>query len=317
MLKKTINILKQISENSIQLGLLRKEVSRLAEKTDEQKILQGKTLSKLNMRDVDAILKNIHLAEFKVFSQWGDDGIIQFLVNYLDIQNKTFIEFGVQDYKEANTRFLLINDNWKGMIMDGSEGNMRNVKAEKIYWKHNLIALPLFVTKDNINTVMRENGLEGEIGLLHIDIDGNDYWIWKEIKNISPVIVIMEYNSVFGSEKPWTTPYDKDFDRTNYHHSNLCYGPSLTSLCDLAEEKGYAFIGCNSNGNNAYFIRKDKMKNLRPLSAAEGFVNSEFRESRDAKGNLTYLAGNERLKAIAGMQVFNTRTGQVEKITVL
>src|ERR1700739_3724812 len=110
MIKKTIHSLKQISENSVQLSSLKKSISKLTEKIDQQKILQGRALSRFNMNDVDAIIKNIHLSEFQVFSQWGDDGIIQFLVNYLDIKNKTFIEFGVQDYKEANTRFLLVND---------------------------------------------------------------------------------------------------------------------------------------------------------------------------------------------------------------
>jgi hypothetical protein len=198
--------------------------------------------------------------------------------------------------------------------MDGSEDNMRNVKAEKLYWKYNLTALPLFITKENINSVIKEQDYEGEIGLLHIDIDGNDYWVWKEINVISPVIVIVEYNSVFGPESPWTVPYDKDFDRNKHHFSNLYFGASIPAFCDLANEKGYHFIGCNSNGNNAYFVRKDKMKELRPLKANEGFVYSQFRESRDKNGNLTYLSGDARLKEIAGMPVINTRTGKTEKI---
>src|SRR5687768_12224968 len=65
-------------------------------------------------------IKNLDEVEFQVFSQWGDDGIIQYLVNKLDIPNKTFIEFGVEDYKESNTRFLLISNNWSGYVIDGS-----------------------------------------------------------------------------------------------------------------------------------------------------------------------------------------------------
>ena len=94
----------------------------------------------------------------------------------------------------------------------------------------------------------------------------------------------------------------------------MYWGTSLLSLCDLAEEKGYFFIGCNSNGNNAYFIRKDKIKELRPLSAAEGFVSSMYRESRNKNGKLTYLSGLDRLKEIEGMEVYNTRTGRLEKL---
>lgn len=279
-----------------------------------QRTLQANILARQNMVNTQAILKNIQLSEFKVYSQWKDDGIIQFLVDYLDIPAKTFIEFGVQDYTEANTRFLLMNNNWSGLIMDGSEANMKKVQQEDMYWRYNLKAVHAFVTAENINDLITRNGFSGELGLLHIDIDGNDYWVWKAIDVVSPAIVIMEYNAVFGNDKPWTVPYKADFYRTDAHYSNLYFGSSLLSLCDLAEEKGYAFIGCNSNGNNAYFVRKDEVKGLQSLTPEQGFVNSQFRESRDHQGNLTYLAGAERLNAIKGMEVFNTRTRQTERI---
>jgi hypothetical protein len=283
-------------------------------KIDELKIQNGKILARLNMECKEQILTDLHLAEFKVFSQWGDDGIIQFLVTHLDIENKTFIEFGVEDYKEANTRFLLINNNWSGLIMDGSESHMNKVKDEEIYYKYELKAFKAFVTAENINSLITNNGFEGEIGLLHIDIDGNDYHVWKAIDCISPIIVIVEYNSVFGYEHPWTVPYDKDFFRTNYHFSNLCYGASILSLCDLAEEKGYYFIGCNSNGGNAYFIRKDKISDLKPVTAKEGYVRSTSRESRDENGKLTFITGPDRLRSLKGMKIFNTREQIVTEI---
>lgn len=281
---------------------------------ETQRMLQGNILARQNLANTPAILKNIQKAEFKVYSQWKDDGIIQFLADYLDIDTKTFIEFGVEHYEEANTRFLLINNNWSGLIMDGSESNIKRVQQEDLYWRYNLKAVNAFVTAENINELITRNGFTGELGLLHIDIDGNDYWVWKAISVVSPVIVIMEYNAVFGSDKPWTVPYKTDFYRTDAHHSNLYFGSSLLSLCDLAEEKGYSFVGCNSNGNNAYFVRKDKLKDLQAVRPEQGFVNSQFRESRDQQGNLTYLSGPDRLKALTGMDVFNTRTQQIENI---
>jgi len=290
------------------------ELQVLNAKLDDHKILTGKLFATINRSRTEEIIKNIHLSEFKVFSQWGDDGIIQFLIDYLEIENQVFIEFGVENYKEANTRFLLINNNWRGLVMDGSLNNMQQLQNENIYWRYDIKALPLFVTKENINSVFENNGFSGQLGLLHIDIDGNDYWIWKEINSISPVIVIVEYNSVFGYQNSWTVPYDNDFYRTNYHYSNLYWGVSLLSLCDLAQEKGYCFIGSNSNGNNAYFVRKDKIKELKPLSAAEGYVLSKYRESRDINGKLTYLTGTDRLKEIKGMEIFNTRTEKLERI---
>ena len=107
---------------------------------------------------------------------------------------------------------------------------------------------------------------------------------------------------------------NKEFVRTKYHYSNLYWGSSLLSLCDLAQEKGYSFIGCNSNGNNAYFIRNDKRKELKILTAHQGFVMSKFRESRNKQGGLTYLSGHQRLEAIRGMDIYNTRTRALEKI---
>lgn len=220
-----------------ELGAINQKLNILKRESDSHKILSGNILAKLNKANQEQIIHNVQLAEFKVFSQWGDDGIIQFLVDYLDIENKTFIEFGVQNYTEANTRFLLINNNWTGLIMDGSEENMNYVKHDDIYWQYQLTAIPVFITTENINNLIIENGFEGEIGLLHIDIDGNDYWVWKEITSISPIIVIVEYNSIFGVDNTWTTPYRPDFQRTEAHHSNLYFGASLAALCDLADEK--------------------------------------------------------------------------------
>ena len=177
-----------------------------------------------------------------------------------------------------------------------------------------MAALTAFITSENINNLIEQQGFKDEVGLLHIDIDGNDYWVWKAITVISPVIVIVEYNSVFGRDNTWTTPYKTDFYRTDAHYSNLYFGSSLLSLCDLAKEKGYTFVGCNSNGNNAYFIRNDKIKELQPINSKDGYVLSQFRESRDKEGNLTYVNGDNRLKEIKGMEIFNTRTNKIETI---
>ena len=290
------------------------ECYSIRNQVEQNKLLTAKVLSKLNRKNSKEIIDDLHLAEFQVFSQWGDDGIIQFLVDYLYIDTKTFIEFGVENYKESNTRFLLINNNWKGLVIDGSEDKVSQIKNDEIHWRYDLTAKAIFITKENINEVISGCGFDGKIGLLHIDIDGNDYWVWKAINIIDPSIVIIEYNSVFGYDKPWTIPYDRSFRRTDHHYSNLYFGVSLLSLCDLAEAKGYYFIGCNSNGNNAYFIKKEKLKELKPKKIEEGYVQSMFRESRDENGNLTYLSGNERIKAIKGMKIYNTRSNQIEYI---
>ncbi len=252
--------------------------------------------------------------EFKVFSQWGDDGIIQYLVNVLNIENKVFIEFGVEDYLESNTRFLLFNNNWSGLIMDGCEEHISKIKKSSYYWKYDLIAKSAFITAENINNLIEKEKINGEIGLLHIDIDGNDYWVWKALTVVNPIIVIVEYNSIFGKDRAVTIPYKPDFVRTISHKSNLYAGTSLMSLCDLAEQKDYAFIGCNSAGNNAYFVKKKALKNIKELTLDEGFVESKFRESRNIEGKLNYLRGKERIKNLKGLPVYNTRLNKIENL---
>lgn len=295
-----------------------------------KKSLKGNTISDMENRELltNILLQNgriwTHLllqnksvrtleeTEFKVFSQWGDDGIIQYLVNYLEIENTTFVEFGVEDYLESNTRFLLLNNNWTGLIIDSSEGNISKIKNDETYWKYDLVAKKSFITAENINQLIAEENINGKIGLLHIDIDGNDYWIWKVLNVVEPIIMIVEYNSIFGCEKAITIPYQTDFVSSKAHFSHLYFGSSIVSLCDLAEQKSYSFIGCNSAGNNAYFVKKKYMKDLKPLTAKEGYVMSKFRQSRDQNGDLNYLRGNEILESIKGLPVFNTRTNQIE-----
>jgi hypothetical protein len=259
-------------------------------------------------------IKSLHETEFKVFSQWGDDGIIQYLVNYLDIENKIFIEFGVEDYLESNTRFLLINNNWSGLIMDGSYSNVSKIKKNEMYWKYDLIAKSAFISAENINQLISEEDIKGKVGLLHIDIDGNDYWVWKALKVVEPIIMIVEYNSIFGYERAITIPYKSDFVTSSSHFSYLYFGASILSLCDLAKERGYAFIGSNTAGNNAYFIKNEFLKGLKSLTAKEGYVESKFRQSRDENGELNYLRGNEILQCIKGLPVFNTRTNEIESL---
>jgi len=293
------------------LQKLKTAINRMA--SEEFLLLNGKQLSE------NVILKNniasLNEVEFKVFSQWGDDGIIQWLVSNIELPNKTFIEFGVEDYRESNTRFLLMNNNWSGFVMDGSESNISKIANSEYFWKYDLFAKSAFITTDNINTLLKSSAFSEDVGILHIDIDGNDYWVLKEIASISPIILILEYNSIFGIDRAITVPYDKEFQRTKAHFSNLYFGASLRALYQLSVSKGYSFIGCNSAGNNAYFIRKDKMKEkIREKSLEDGYVLSKFRESRNKEGNLTYLRRGDRLEQIRGMPVYNIETNQLEEL---
>jgi hypothetical protein len=275
------------------------------------KVLSAKILIELNKKK--ETIQSFEEVEFQVFSQWGDDGIIQYLIDKIGIRQKTFVEFGVENYTESNTRFLLVNNNWTGLVLDGSEENVDYIKGDILSWGYELYARQSFITRENINKELTDLPFGSELGILSIDIDGNDYYIWKEITTVNPVMVIAEYNSVFGFQQPWTIPYKADFvrEQNNRNPLHVFYGSSLPSLCDLAEEKGYSFVGCNSSGNNAYFIRKDRIGGLRALTAEQGFVKSKFRESYNTAGE---RETSDRLKGhLHGKDVFNTRTGSIEK----
>jgi hypothetical protein len=242
---------------------------------------------------------DLRASEFRAFSQWGEDGIIQRLVHTVPIERKLFVEFGVQDYSESNTRFLLLNDNWSGLVMDGDEANIAAIRRSDLFWRHNIKAQRAFVTRENIDELLRGNGVEGDIGLLSIDIDGNDYWVWEAISSIAPRIVIAEYNARFGPQRSVTIPNDPAFTRQRAHFSMIYYGASLAALTRLGNRKGYALVGCNSAGNNAFFVRRDCMPaSLSERSAESAYVASAFREARDEQGRLQFLSPEEESRLL-------------------
>ncbi len=244
-------------------------------------------------------IASLEEVEFQVFSQFGEDGIIQWIINQIQVKSKIFVEFGVEDYFESNTRFLLNNNNWSGLVIDSDKEKIDRLRNSRYFWKFDLTAIDAFITKDNINDLIKNKGkVEGEIGILSVDIDGNDYWVLNALNVIDPQIVICEYNNVFGSEKRVTVPYHECFDRMSAHYSNLYFGASLLSFRYMLENKGYIYLGTNSAGNNAFFVKKTDFPIDKIPFRRENFVTAKFRESRDKDGKLNYLNGFERLNEI-------------------
>jgi hypothetical protein len=279
---------------------------------DEFKINQGRILSALNENK-----KSTNLAdyEFKVFSQWGEDGIIQFLSKSIEIRNKTFIEFGVESFIEANCRFLLMKDNWSGFVIDGSSSNIEALKASYFYWKYHIDAVNAFITRDNINELLSKSGFSEDLGILSVDIDGNDYFVLEAISTFRPRILICEYNAVFGGTRKISIPYEPDFQRNKKHYSSLYFGASLPAINYLSNIRGYSLVGTNSAGGNAFFVRNDLLNDkVAVLSVEQAYFPSKFRESRDKHGNLSYVIGDERLQVIKGLPVFNVEAKATEEL---
>lgn len=253
-------------------------------------------------------------AEFKISSQWGEDGILQFLLAHVPIENEVFVEFGVQDYTEANTRFLLTNNNWKGLILDGSKEWMAAVRKSELAWRYTLSAVDAWITAENINDLIKSAGISGDIGLLSVDVDGNDYWIWKAIEVVQPRIVVCEYNSLFGPEAAVTVPYAPDFQRSQAHPSCVFYGTSIAALESLGQEKGYRLIGSNSHGNNVFFVRADLPCAIPARTARAAYRESRFRESRGEAG-LSYASFEQAKALISECEVHDVRSNKRRKLS--
>ncbi len=276
---------------------------------DREMLLLGRLLARQS-RATGAI-DSLADVEFSVFSQWGDDGVIQWLLGNLALESDSFVEFGVADYREATTRFLLMNDHWRGLVMDGDPANVEKIRRAEFFWRYELETVSAFISRENINGLIGDAGFSGRIGLLHIDLDGNDYWVWEAVDVVDPDVVVMEYNAVLGRDRAITVPYDAAFQRSAAHHSNLYFGASLGALDHLARRKGYALIGCTSAGNNAYFVRESLLNDrVQARTVEEAFVDSRFRESRDRSGALTYLSGPARIEAIRGLPVVDVTDGR-------
>ena len=274
------------------------KIDKILKNQNELKISAGLNLISCKQKPL-----GLNDCEFKIFSQYGDDGIINYLTSNIKIYNKTFIEFGVENYEESNTRFLLEGFNWNGLVIDSQKKNIDYIKSQDYFWKYVLKVEKNFITIKNINKIIANNKCSGKIGLLSIDIDGNDYWIWKAIKIIDPSIVVIEYNARFGSKESKVIPYEESFDRTKTNMGNIYYGASLTALNKLGKKKGYSLVGTNKNGNNAYFVKRILLpKNNKVIKSEkpyECFHYNTFKESRDKKNDLLFLDNRQEKKILS------------------
>jgi hypothetical protein len=259
-----------------------------------KKILKKYYYSSLLLKKQNIIIKNIFEISYQhkkkislkineyenqAFSQFGEDGIIRYITDNINISRKFFVEIGVENYEEANTR-LLLEYNWTGLVIESNKDYCQHIVQQEYYYKNSLICLNEFVREDNINKILIEKNILGKIGLLSIDIDGNDFWIWKKIDVIDPDIVVIEYNSRFA-ENSVTIPYDSDFIRGKKFHK-VYYGASLNALYKLGLSKGYSLVGTNSNGNNAFFVKKELLNSkIKSVLPQECFNFKSFKESED------------------------------------
>jgi hypothetical protein len=231
-------------------------------------------------------------AEFRCYSQNGEDGIIQWLLARVPIADPYFVEFGVGDYHEANTRFLLQHDNWRGLILDSGSAHIRTVSRGELAWKYGIEARSAFITAENVKAVLGD-----------VPVD------------LRPRILVVEYNSVLGHSRPVAVPYDPAFNRFTAHYTIMYSGASIAAFCHWAATTGYRLVGANLAGNNAFFVRDDVAGALPALTAEEGWVGARFGRPRGRDGRPIHSCSPvERRSLIADMPLVDVATG--ERLTV-
>jgi hypothetical protein len=252
-------------------------------------------------------------AEFSVFSQWGEDGILSWLVDRIQPESRTFVEFGVEDYRECNTRFLLISRNWSGMIIDGSPENIAAIQTDDVAYKYDLRTVCSFITRDNIAGLIAGAGFgTRRLGILSVDIDGNDYWVLEKA-GVEADIVVVEYNDYFGS-RPVSVPYKEDFTRMSASPTGMYWGASLAAFRHLLEGRGYIFAGTNRSGTNAFFVHGTHRGLIDSTLRSVKSYPCVMREARQPDGSLSFKQYKEIGHHIADMPLIEVTNGS--KITV-
>jgi hypothetical protein len=210
--------------------------------------------------------------EFQVFSQNGEDGILLWLLREAGAPVKTFVEIGIENARECNTALLAFVLGWDGLMLEADPlgvaaaqklvGRMLKGRANRVEIRQ------AFVTRENVNALAGG----GDLGVLSIDVDGMDYWLWRAVEDASPRVVVVEYNASMGPDEPITVPYQADFSATEAHSSGYYHGASLAALEKLGREKGYALVAVDSAGVNAFFVREQfRPVSLRARRAADLF----------------------------------------------
>ncbi|HEX3725406.1 MAG TPA: hypothetical protein VHV08_04155 [Pirellulales bacterium] len=187
-------------------------------------------------------LSNLEASERKVCSQNGEDGVIEAIFAEIGVTNRFCVEFGCENGSECNTVHLL-NQGWSGLLMDCD------------VWRHpNFIIYNEFVTAENIDSLLRQYQVPHSFDLLSIDIDGNDFWVWMQIRH-RPRLVVIEYNSHVPAQLCRSIRYDPGFQWVGTDY----FGASLLALKELGLLKGYTLVHCEQAGANAFFIADEAL----------------------------------------------------------
>jgi hypothetical protein len=298
-----------------------KILQKIFKKSFDRKVFMMGTAHILNIRKNYDNIKRLEDVDYKIFSQNGEDGILDYLLTCLKIDKPKFIEIGVGDYHESNTRFIFERTSCKGLIIDIIEDFKKKVSQNTKVWSGDLNILSKKIDSENFLPTIKEHDFKDNVDIFSIDVDGIDYWILEKIPKKFSKIIVAEFNPYFGSELSITVPNDPNFNRTNYHYSNLCFGASLKSIIELLSKKGFIFLGTNLFRNNVFFVNEDFKDQLSidfpDIKDLSKFTNANFRESRDINNNLTLISPQKIINKIADCNVvdLSNEMKEIKKIS--
>ena len=300
--------------------MIKKFFHQIFKKYKDKKIFMIGNSHILNARRNYESIENLSDLDYQIFSQNGEDGILDYLLYQLEIQKPKFLEIGVGDYSECNTRFIFERCSSKGTIIDSLNNLEEKVKKNVLLWKGELNIINKNINSENILKILNEYDTLKQLDLFSLDIDGIDYWILEKMPQNFSKIAILEYNPLFGAELEITVPNIDNFNRTQYHYSNLCFGMSIKAAIEIMEKKNFYFVGTNLFKNNAFFVSKSYPKNefFQNLIIEDPTysANATFRESRDIKGNLNYLSGKKKIQEISECEVVELVDSDYKKIKI-
>lgn len=238
---------KQFIKRNFGNWLYKKQISaaRKSELKNWVKQFQGKDVSRLSD------------TSFNVFTYHGEDGILGYLISQLNDIPATFIDIGSGDCIKSNCANLATHFDWQGVFIDK---DARQLAVGKSFYKNRISQgasisfVEAEVEMETVNQLVQRSNGDKKIGLLSIDIDGNDYWVWKAIESIQPEIVLIEAKVEFGY-KSLAVPYG-----SQNHHSvdNMYNGASVEALKKLGASKGYKLVGANKQGYNLFFVKEQR-----------------------------------------------------------
>jgi len=212
---------------------------------------------------------------FKTYSQNDEDGIIQEIFRRIGSESRTFIEFGVQNGFECSTAKLLV-EGWRGLWLEANSKSVAEIRSNfQLYLSRGALTVgETMVTAANIDAAIDKAGFADGVDLLCIDIDNNDYWVWKAIKSIRPRVVVIEYNCSLRPPLSLVVPYDENASWSGGNY----FGASLSALVSLGREKGYRIVGCCFAGVNAFFVRDDLCGDhfVEPATAEEHYEPGRY-----------------------------------------